>query len=90
MDNHKLLEYSIRGHAFTIIETSQPVQSGHIQMFAIYSAGKLVYEHTAKYSLDELLQAIDENLPRWIERTRSHGHSVMGYDPRAPITELPG
>ena len=86
---HILHEYSVRGHEFMISETSLDVGSKSPQIFSIESAGKLSYDNISSASLDTLLEQIDTHLPAWIERTRSQGHAVIGYDPRAPITRLP-
>lgn len=89
MQKHTLHEYSVRGHAFTILETVHEVGGKIVQVFAIHATA-LAHDRLTGVSLSSLLAEIDAQLPTWIERTRGQGHSVMGYDPRAPITRLPG
>ncbi len=79
----------IRGFHFNIIERKHWLPSGSISLFSCESLDGLVHDELRELTLEGTLEAIEEALPEWIERTRASGRDAPPLDPTSKIEEVP-
>ena len=88
-EENTLRQWVIRGFRFNIIEKKHWLPSGSISVFSCESLDGLVHDALRELTLEGILDAIEECLPEWIERTRAAGREVPPHDLMATGDEMP-